>query len=135
MDGTDADPAPAEARAAEELLDVARRWAEAIVADDAARIAGFVADDWVMVDASGVSPRRRFLELVGAGELTHSAMDPVGPLRVRVYGDTAVVTGRVTNTAHHRGHRYDADEWTTDVFVRQGGRWACVLTHVTDAAP
>ena len=61
-------------------------------------------------------------------------MNPVGPLRVRIYGDTVVVTGRVTNTAHHRGQHFDADEWTTDAFVRRGGRWACVLTHVSDAA-
>jgi hypothetical protein len=53
--------------------------------------------------------------------------------RVRVYGDTALITGRVTNTAHFRGERYDADEWTTDVFVKRDGRWLCVLSHVTSA--
>jgi ketosteroid isomerase-like protein len=131
MDQPDRDPT----QEAEELRAVARQWAHAIVANDAARMAGFVADDWVMVDASGISPGERFLGLVASGELTHSAMDPAGPLRVRVYGDTAVVTGRVTNTAHHGGRRFDADEWTTDVFVRRDGRWSCVLTHVTDAAP
>jgi ketosteroid isomerase-like protein len=135
VDRTDADEAPTDAQGVEELLAVAAMWADAIVSNDAARIAGFVADDWVLVDASGISPGKRFLELVESGELTHSAMDPVGPLRVRVYGGTAVVTGRVVNTAHHGGHRFDADEWTTDVFVRRAGRWSCVLTHVSDAAP
>ncbi|MFJ9637699.1 hypothetical protein [Streptomyces sp. NPDC101178] len=28
-----------------------------------------------------------------------------------------------------------ADEWTTDVFVRGGGHWRCVLSHITPAAP
>lgn len=135
MDGRDASRAEADAQVVEEVLAVAGKWAEAIVSNDAARIAGFVADDWVMVDASGISAGERFLGLVESGELAHSAMGPVGSLRVRVYGDTAVVTGRVVNTAHHRGHRSDADEWTTDVFVRRDGRWACVLTHVSDAAP
>ncbi|GAA3469249.1 hypothetical protein [Nonomuraea roseola] len=50
------------------------------------------------------------------------------------YGDTALFTGRVTNTAHHLGRRFDADEWTTDVFVRRQGRWLCVLSHITAAA-
>jgi hypothetical protein len=54
---------------------------------------------------------------------------------VRVYEDTAVLTARVTNTAHHAGQRYDADEWTTDVFVRREGRWRCVLSQITAAAP
>lgn len=133
MDGTGTGPVRADAQAAEELLGVVRDFAAAIVANDASRIAGFVADDWVMIDASGISTGERFLGLVESGELNHSAMNPVGPLRVRVYGDTAVVTGRVTNIAYHRGRRFDADEWTTDVFVRQGGRWSCVLTHLTDA--
>lgn len=62
-------------------------------------------------------------------------MDLVSEARVRVYGDTAVLTGRVTNTAHHLGRRYDADEWTTDVFVHRDNTWLCVLSQTTPAAP
>ncbi|GGR66516.1 hypothetical protein GCM10010252_00160 [Streptomyces aureoverticillatus] len=118
-----------------ELIAVAEAWAAAIVANDSDRIAGFMAEEWVMVSESGVSPKADFLSLVASGDLTHSAMDRVGPARVRAYGDTALFTARVTNTAHHQGRRFDADEWTTDVFVRRSGRWECVLTHITPAAP
>jgi hypothetical protein len=62
-------------------------------------------------------------------------MNRVGEARVRSYGDAAVLTARVTNTAHHLGQRFDADEWTTDLFVRRNGHWLCVLTHITAAAP
>jgi hypothetical protein len=62
-------------------------------------------------------------------------MTSVSQPRIRVYGDTAVSTGRVTNTAHYKGQRFDADEWTTDVFVNRNGRWLCVLSHITAAAP
>ncbi|MGW6546358.1 nuclear transport factor 2 family protein [Streptomyces massasporeus] len=117
------------------LVRLARSWAEAIVSDDPVRIAQFMADEWVIVSASGIDPRERFLSLVASGALTHSAMDLRTDPRVRVYGDTALVTGRVTNTAHYRGERHDADEWTTDVFVRRQGRWLCVLSHITPAAP
>lgn len=60
-------------------------------------------------------------------------MTAVGDVRVRVWGDTAVLTARITNTAHYRGRRFDADEWTTDVFVRAGGRWRCAVTHYSSA--
>ena len=116
-----------------ELLAVANDWAAAIVSNDAERIAAFMADEWVIVSDSGVSPREQFLALVASGELSHSAMALIGEARIRVYGDTAVFTGRVTNTAHHQGRRFDADEWTTDVFVRRDGRWLCVLSHITAA--
>ncbi|MGP4012427.1 nuclear transport factor 2 family protein [Streptomyces sp. 4N124] len=117
------------------LIRLAEDWAVAIVANDAERITGFVADEWVMVSESGVASKEEFLSLVATGELTHAAMDLETRPRVRVYGDTAVLTGRVTNTAHYQGKRYDADEWTTDVYVRRGGRWLCVLSHITPALP
>jgi ketosteroid isomerase-like protein len=116
------------------LIAVANDWAGAIVSNDAERIAAFMAPEWVIVSESGISPRKHFLSLVATGQLTHSTMELVGDARVRIHGDTALVTSRVTNTAHHRGRRFDADEWTTDVFVRRDGRWLCVLSHITAAA-
>ena len=63
----------------------------------------------------------------------HSAMDLRELATVTVRGDTAIFIGRVTNTANYRGQTFEADEWTTDVFVRRGDTWKCVLTHITDA--
>ncbi|MFI0453316.1 nuclear transport factor 2 family protein [Actinomadura sp. 6N118] len=126
-------PDPAEAKYAE-LVATSQQWAAAIVSNDATRIANFMSDDWVIVSESGVASKADFLALVASGELTHSAMDLVSEPRVRIYDETAVLTGRVTNTAHHQGHRFDADEWTTDVFVHRSGRWLCVLSHITTAA-
>lgn len=117
-----------------ELLAVADDWAAAIVSNDASRIGRFMADEWVIVSDSGFSSKDDFLSVVASGELTHSAMDAVTEPRIRAYDETAVFTARVTNTAHHRGQRFDADEWTTDVFVRRDGCWLCVLSHITAAA-
>jgi uncharacterized protein (TIGR02246 family) len=128
-DGTGARPA-----ADAELEAVEDEWARAIVSNDAARIAGFMADDWVMVSESGVTTKEQFLSVVESGALTHSAMDRVGDARVRAYGDTALLTARMTNTAHYGGRRFDADEWVTDVFVHRGGRWLCVLSQITGVA-
>lgn len=121
------------AGAGAELVAICDDWYEAIVSNDAERIAAFMADDWVIVSESGISPKSQFLGFVRSGELTHSAMDRAGGARVRVYGDTAVFTARVTNTAHYGGQRFEADEWTSDMFVRRDDRWLCVLTHITAA--
>ncbi len=116
-----------------ELVAISDDWATAIASNDAERIASFMADDWVIVSESGVSSEDHFLSFIKSGELTHSAMDRAGEASVRVYGDAAVLTCRQTNTAHYQGRRFDADEWTTDVFVRREGRWRCVLSHITAA--
>jgi ketosteroid isomerase-like protein len=118
----------------QDVLETARAWRRAIVANDAVAIARFVADDWVLVDADGVGERADFLALVGSGELRHSAMDVHGGTeRVRFLGDTALYTARITNTAHFGGEEFRADEWTTDVYVRGPGGWVCVHSHVTPA--
>ncbi|MCL8014682.1 nuclear transport factor 2 family protein [Streptomyces sp. AS02] len=126
--------APPEAGDADRIAALAHDWAAAMVSNDPARIADFMADDWVIVSESGISTKARFLAYVESGDLTHSAFRLVGEPRVQVYGDSAVVTVRVTNTAHYKGERFDADEWTTDVFVRGDGGWRCVLSHITAAA-
>lgn len=118
-----------------EIVTILDDWASAIVSNDADRIAAFMADEWVLVSESGVTPRERFLSFVESGELTHSAFERIGPARVRSYGDIAVLTTRLTNTAHHAGRRIDADEWTTEVFVRRDNRWTCVLSQITSIAP
>ncbi len=109
---------------------------DAIIADDAAGIAGCVTEDWVIVSATGVSNGTTLIDLVASGRLTHAAMELVGPVRVRALSQTtAVLTTRITNTASYEGRQFDADEWTTDVFVERDGRWLCALTHYTSAAP
>jgi uncharacterized protein (TIGR02246 family) len=116
------------------LAAVAHDWAAAMVSNDPARIADFMADDWAIVSESGISTREQFLSFVESGELTHSSFQLVGEPRIRMHGDAAVVTARITNTAHYKGERFDADEWTTDVFVRRDDGWRCVLSHITPAA-
>ena len=117
----------------EEVLKLVDQWAKAIVSNDAAWIGSFMADDWVIVSERGVAGKDHFLSFVESGDLTHEAMDIIGDARLQIYGYTAILTARTTNTAHFKGQRIDADEWTTDVFIRREGRWQCVLSHITPA--
>lgn len=117
------------------LLTVLDDWQTAIVANDADAIATFMTDDWIIVSETGITPAARFLDLVRSGALTHSAMQRVGEPHIRHHGDTALLTTRVTNTAHFQGRRFDADEWTTDVFLRTDDHWRCALTHITTRKP
>ncbi len=115
----------------QELLKLGDEWAAAMIANDAKSIGNFMADEWVMVSERGISSKEHFLSFVESGDLTHSAFDMSGDARIKIYGDTAVLTCRVTNTAHFGGQQFDADEWTSDVFVKRDGMWLCVLSHIT----
>ncbi len=116
-----------------ELRQTADDWAEAMVSNDADRIGSFMADEWVIVSERGVSAKEHFLEFVRSGQLTHSNFESIGDERIRIYGDSAVLTCRVINTAHFGGQQFEADEWTSDVFVKRDGKWLCVLSHIAPA--
>lgn len=115
----------------QEILDCAEQWAKALVSNDAAAIGAFMADDWTIVGENGATNKTEFLAWISSGDLTHEAMEMLGAARIRVYGDTAVLTARVTNNGHYKNQSFSADEWTTDVFQRCAGKWSCVLSHVT----
>lgn len=114
------------------LVAILDDWQAAIVANDADRIGAFMTPDWIMVSENGIATAERFLGFVRSGALTHSAMRRVGEARISYHGEVALLSTRITNTAHYQGVRFDADEWTSDVFVRSGdGRWLCALTQIT----
>jgi ketosteroid isomerase-like protein len=135
MNSSNASPADIAAdRLARELVDVEEHFNRAMVSNDVARIGACVTDDWVLVTPEvGVVPRSRLLHVIAAGELRHDTMTK-DVVRVRVYGDTAVVTARGRNTGTFRGEPISADEWVTDVYRRLDGRWLCALTHLTPVA-
>jgi ketosteroid isomerase-like protein len=118
--------------AEQQLRQLGEEWAAAMVANDAELIGSFMDDDWVIVSERGISGKEHFLGFVRSGALSHSSFAmATGDARIRVYGNTAVLSCRVVNTAHFGGQQFDADEWTSDVFVKRGGRWLCVLSHIT----
>jgi len=115
----------------EELLKLEKEFARAIVESDAEAIGQFVADDWVIIDADGGRiDKSRFLGAVKSGVLIHEMMesDDVG---VRIYGDTAVVSGLTRTKGKFMGRDFSTQERATDVFVMQNGRWQCVFSQLT----
>ncbi len=115
----------------EELLKLEKEFARAIVKNDAEAIGQFIADDWVIIDADGGRiDKSRFLGAVKSGVLIHEMMesDDVG---VRIYGDTAVVSGLTRTKGKFMGRDFSTQERATDVFVMQNGRWQCVFSQLT----
>ena len=123
-------PGMPEPDAREEFQHLLDRWAQAIVANDAAQIAEFCEPDWELIDSPGVIPLERFLQVVRSGDLTHSQMSHKVH-SVRREGGTAVVVAHGINHGTWRGEPFNADEWATEFFVRRDGRWRCRLTALT----
>jgi ketosteroid isomerase-like protein len=118
-------------KAEEELLKLEEAFAEAIIKNDLEGIGRIVADDWIIIDPNGeIIDRTRFLEVIKSGALTHDTMESED-FRVRVYGDSAVVTAITSAKGKFMGQEFSTYERATDVFVKRDRRWQCVLTHLT----
>jgi len=60
----------------EELLELEKAFAEAIVRNDLEGIGRLVTDDWIIIDPNGeVVDRARFFEVIKSGTLTHEMME------------------------------------------------------------
>lgn len=103
----------------------------AVISNNVEEIKKCITADWVIVDSQGgILPQERFFYVLEQGMLSHEAMTKQ-ILRVKVYGDIALVTGRGQNTGTWQGSTMEADEWITDVYKKENDTWLCVLTHLT----
>ena len=115
----------------EEILRLEKEFSQAIVKNDAEAVGRFLADDWIIIDPDGgIIDRARFLGVIKSGALTHEMMESDDP-RVRIYGNAAVVTAMTTTKGKFNGQVFNTQERATDVFMKQNGRWQCVLSHLT----
>ena len=115
----------------EELLALERESTQAFIRNDADGIGRSLADDWTIITPEGnVLERAMFLGLIKSGNLTHEAME-FSETRVCIYGDAATVTAKATSKGRFKGQPFAELERSTDVFVKQNGRWKCVLTQLT----
>jgi len=98
---------------------------------DCAGWGALLANDWSVthIDAKIIT-KEQALEMCRTGPAVTSSVDQ---LAVRVYGDTAIVTGR-TNATASGGGGLTVTLRFTDVFVRRDGRWIVVASHATRAS-
>ena len=115
----------------EEVLELEKEFSQAIVKNDAEAVGRFLADDWIIIDPDGgIIDKTRFLDVIKSGALTHEMMTS-DDTRVRIYGNTAIVTALTTTKGKFSGQVFTTLERASDVFVKQNGRWQCVLSHLT----
>lgn len=116
---------------ARSLAAQADAWDKAIVAKNAAAVAANVAPDFAQIEAGGaVIGREEFIKDLLDPALT---IDPytVEDFSVRVYGDTALLTGRIRMTGRSEGKRFESHFRYTDIYVRRGGAWQVVSIQIT----
>ena len=96
---------------------------------DAAALDRIYADDFIGVGPSGtVRTKPQVISDFTSGHLKFQSIT-TDDVQVRVYGNTAVETGRSTMNGQDRGKAVPRDNRFTRVWVKQQGRWRLVANH------
>lgn len=125
-----------DARAGRELMQLERDWSAAYLKHDTATIARILADDYVGIDGRGIIMTKS-QEIDEAREPGPRDSPPpfvildesVTDLKARVYGDVAVVNGRVIEKIRSQDKEGEIQYRRTTIWVKRQGRWQCVSFH------
>jgi len=119
--------ADSDADISQTLQAMERAWLNAEKNHDAATFDKLVADDWIAITPDG----KRQTKAERAAEIKSSDLDSVtmGDMKVRVFGDVAVVTGTDDEITIKDGKKSTDHYVWTDVFVKRNGKWLAVASQ------
>jgi len=107
---------------------------DALVRADMATLNRLTPDDYTFIDRRGnFLDKKEALGRVKSGQAKMISMTSFD-LKVRLYGNTAIVTGRTDVKATMNGRDNSGTVLFTRVYVRRGGRWDSVAYEQTLAA-
>ena len=102
---------------------------------DEKAVAGNMAEDFRIIDGYGnVDAKQAFVADIMDPKLT---IDPytVEDFEVRIYGDTALLSGRTHMTGKYDGKPFESNYRYIDIYVRKGGTWKIVSVQITKFPP
>ena len=113
------------------VLQTERDLATAYLESDADAIAPGVMEDYTLINSTGKINRRA--DYIGEARKNDPKYEIFEnyDMKVRVHGDTAVVTGKTHTKGVSGGKPFDFQFQFTDTFVKDGGRWRLLAGHVS----
>jgi ketosteroid isomerase-like protein len=117
-----------------ELTQIEQRLVKSWVDGDRAAVEAILAHDWSVIDMTGhVLTKQKVMKEFGSGDRRIES-GSIDDLKVRAFGEIAVVTGRSELTGSYRGTRAIVVQRFTDVFAKREGRWQAVASQGTQIA-
>jgi ketosteroid isomerase-like protein len=109
-------------------------WNQAHVHGDADALGRLWGNDLeVAVPRMPVMTKAQALAFARSGKMAFQKYETTD-LRIRVFGDAAVVTGRLQRTRTRNGQVVEDDWRFTKVYIRRGSQWQVVAFHASEAA-
>jgi ketosteroid isomerase-like protein len=118
-------------QAEQEVIKLEREFGEAITRGDKAALDRLTADEFVLTNTLGqiVNKARGIADITSPDYQIDSLVND--DIKVRVYGDAAVVTARGTAKGRYKGQDASGQFRYTRVWIRRQGRWRAVAAQST----
>lgn len=115
----------------EQLKQMEKDRAAAVIKADIGTLDRLTSDDYEFTDSRGqVRNKQEMLDAIKSGQTKLQSND-LDDLKVSVYGDTAVVTGKSTAKGTLGGQPVTGPIRFMRVLVKRGGQWKCVAFQQT----
>ena len=116
---------------AQDVREVEKRRIQHMTGNDLTQLERVLSDDLIYTHSSGrVESKEQFLSALRSGEIKYEAMDHED-VEVKVYGDTAVLTGRSEVKLKSKGEDRSFPIRFTLVYAKQEGQWRMVAWQST----
>jgi ketosteroid isomerase-like protein len=124
--------APASATLQDDIRAVTQlneRYQRAVLEGDAATMDAILADDFVLYSSSGTEHTKKDLLAEARRKDLTFQRNECSNVRVRVWGDTAVLTASLWEAGSDKGTKFDHRVEFADVYVRTPSGWKYVVGH------
>lgn len=123
-----------DADAEKQVATLSKQIIAANIKGDTSTLEALLSDDFVGINPNGdIASKAQDVKDLKDGTTDFESFDP-SEVKVRVFGDAAVLTGRYRVKLKYKGRDIDDRVRTTEVFARRGGKWQCVSMQVTRVA-
>ena len=115
----------------DELIDLENRRFEAMTKQDAEALSEILADDLIYTHSSAkVESKTEFISSMTSGRTKYESIEP-SDVKVRQYGDTAVITGHAKLHVSANGRDNKFEVRFTDVYAKRDTVWRMVAWQST----
>ena len=114
-----------------QIVELERERLKAMINADSEALNSILSDDLTYIHTTTrEDSKKSLIDSLASGGLSYKSMDTEG-VKVRIYGDAAVVTGSAAIKVSSGGRLLEFSILFTDVYAKQEGRWQMVAWQST----
>jgi len=106
-----------------------KKWNAAYKQGDIATMNSLLADDFIITVENGSTFSKSGYIAHNGNSTVHVEISDMSDLKVRMHGNTAVVTGAYHEKGTDKGKPYEYHDRFTDVWMNNNRRWQLIVSH------